>query len=102
MAGFFAGCLSDSSPIAVVTLINVPSIQNVKTISPICLFNVPICPRRKLGFFGMSWIKATAKWWWGRGGGDGADYIYNYLLLKCQQKGLLKINFPPKASLAGR
>lgn len=73
MAGFFAGCLSDSSPIAVVTLINVPSIQNVKTISPICLFNVPICPRRKSGFFRMSWIKATAK---EEGGGGMGVTIY--------------------------
>lgn len=77
MAGFFAGCLSDSSPIAVVTLINVPSIQNVKTISPICLFNVPICPRRKSGFFGMSWIKATAR------GGQGVGGVTIYIIICC-------------------
>lgn len=33
----FTGCLSKTFPIAVLTMINVPSVQNVKTITPICL-----------------------------------------------------------------
>lgn len=46
--------------IAILALINVPLIQNVKTITPICLFSVPICPRGSQAFE-MSLIKATAK-----------------------------------------